>query len=408
MAQDNLLVIGVVAADGIAPDLADDLADDLAIDLCRRFDGADWRAEVAHAPPVDPTASGREMVDTVRRHMLDRGWDLGIGLTELPLRAGGRPVSAYASATHGVGLVSVPAIGGVGLRPRLRCAVVRLVEGVLGESIGRDGGRSGRDTRMGDRLRELGSPIGRARTLEDDTVRFTTAVIRGNLGLLAAMIRANRPLRLLARLSLALLAALGTAAVVLPSSNFWTLADGMGAPRLTLLAAVSLAVIVVALVLGHGLWERADTLAARERVILFNVATVATVATGVAALYVALFAIDLLAGVLLIPPDQMKTMVQHPAGAETYLKLVWLVASLATVGGALGSLVESDDAVRAATYSSRADARRRRRRAGRRALGRRGPPPARRGRAGRRRPARVRPRGCRPRGTARRRGADRA
>jgi hypothetical protein len=357
MARDDLLVIGVFAADGIAPDLAENLADDLAIDLCKRFDGADWRAEVAHAQPVDPTATGREMVDAVRRHMLDRGWDLGVGLTELPLRAGGRSVSAQASATHGVGLVSVPALGAAGLRARLRCTVVRLVEGVLGESIGRGGGRSGRDARMGERLRELGSPMSRAQTLEEGTARFAAAVVRGDLRLLLGMIRGNRPLQLLARLSRTLLAALGTAAVVLVSSNFWPLADGMGWRRLTGLAAVSLVAIVVAFVLAHGLWERADAPPARERVVLFNVATVATLAIGVAALYVALFAIDFLAGVLLIPPDQMKTMVLHPAAAETYLKLAWLVASLATVGGALGSLAESDDAVRAATYASRADAR---------------------------------------------------
>jgi hypothetical protein len=49
--------------------------------------------------------------------------------------------------------------------------------------------------------------------------------------------------------------------------------------------------------------------------------------------------------------------VQHAAGVGSYLKLAWLVASLATVGGALGSLVESDDAVSAATYATHPDAR---------------------------------------------------
>jgi hypothetical protein len=49
--------------------------------------------------------------------------------------------------------------------------------------------------------------------------------------------------------------------------------------------------------------------------------------------------------------------VGHAVGVDGYLRLAWLVASLATVGGALGSLVESDDAVREATYASHADAR---------------------------------------------------
>jgi hypothetical protein len=355
--QRECMVIGVLAAQGIASDLAEGLAEDLPPELRERFDGVEWRAEVTLAPPVEPTATSRELVETVRRHLLSEGWDLGIGLTELPLRAGHRPVSAHASATHGVGLVSVPALGAVRLRRRLRSAVLHVVEGLLGESVGRGGQRDGREARMGDRLRELGSPLGRARVRDDGTIRFAGATLRGNARLLFGMIRANRPLQLVARLSGALLAALGTAAVALASSNFWSLADGMGWPRLILLMLASVVMIVVALVLAHGLWERAITPVARERVMLFNLATVATLSLGVAALYLALFVINLVGGAALIPPSQFEVNIHHDASVGAYLKLAWLVASLATVGGALGSLIESDDAVRAATYASHPDVR---------------------------------------------------
>jgi hypothetical protein len=353
----DCMVIGVLAAQGIARDLAEDLADDLPHELGERFDGVRWRAEVTVAPRVEPTATSRDLVEAVRRHLLSEGWDLGIGLTELPLRAGHRPVSAHASATHGVGLVSVPALGAVRLRHRLRSAVLHVVEGLLGESVGRGGRRDGRDTRMGGRLRELGSPLGRARVRDDGTIRFAGATLRGNARLLFGMIRANRPLQLVARLSGALLAALGTAAVALASSNFWSLADGMSWPRLIFLMVASVVMIVVALVLAHGLWERAVAPLARERVMLFNFATVATLSLGVAALYLALFGIDFAAAAALIPPSEFTRNIQHDAGVDAYLKLAWLVASVATVGGALGSLVESDDAVRDATYASHADAR---------------------------------------------------
>jgi hypothetical protein len=43
--------------------------------------------------------------------------------------------------------------------------------------------------------------------------------------------------------------------------------------------------------------------------------------------------------------------VGHDVGLADYATLAWFVASLATIGGALGSALESDDAVRAAALA---------------------------------------------------------
>jgi hypothetical protein len=42
----------------------------------------------------------------------------------------------------------------------------------------------------------------------------------------------------------------------------------------------------------------------------------------------------------------------HGAGFADYVTLAWFVASLATVGGALGAALESNEAIREAAYSS--------------------------------------------------------
>jgi hypothetical protein len=55
----------------------------------------------------------------------------------------------------------------------------------------------------------------------------------------------------------------------------------------------------------------------------------------------------------LIPPHVLEQNVGHAVGVGHYLRLAWFVASLATIGGALGSLAESDLSVRNATYRSR-------------------------------------------------------
>jgi hypothetical protein len=110
-------------------------------------------------------------------------------------------------------------------------------------------------------------------------------------------------------------------------------------------------------VLAHGLWERPPRRAARERVALFNLATAITLMLGVAAFYAALFALTLVGAAVLIPPDELRAAVHHAVGVDDYVRRAWLAAPMAMIGGALGSLVDSDSAVRDAAYRRHPDER---------------------------------------------------
>lgn len=341
------LVVGILAARGPLTERAERLAEDLPAELSQELPGVDWCVEVEPIDPASPQADSRELVETVRRRLLARGWELAVGLTDLPLRDGRRPVSAQASATHGVGLVSVPALGGIRVGRRLTAAVVRVVAGLLGQSGG------DRHGRIPGRLRELASPLGRARVRDDGSIRFVGAAVRGNSRLLVGMVRANQPSQLIARISAALVGVLGTAAFALSASDVWRLADAMSWLQLGAVSLLSIAATVVALILAHGLWERAEPPEARERVALFNLATVATLALGVLVLYAALLMIAAVCATALVPDGLEAGQIGHRVGLAGDLHLAWLTASLATVGGALGSLVEDDAAVSDATYRSR-------------------------------------------------------
>jgi hypothetical protein len=86
---------------------------------------------------------------------------------------------------------------------------------------------------------------------------------------------------------------------------------------------------------------------------LFNLATLATVVFGVLTLYAFVFAVCLGAAALLIDSSVFARQVGHRVDATDYLALAWLASSLATAGGALGAMVESDEAVREAAYAYR-------------------------------------------------------
>lgn len=354
----DTLRLGLVAPPGLPAELAEELADDLPELLARRVsDAVDWQVAVVVDPQAgDPSRSGMEAIEACRERLLREDWSLAVCLTDVPLRIGHRPVVADASATHGVALISLPALGAMHLRHRAGDAIVQLLDGLMGERVPRRDGRGGeqRHRRVGRRIAELAAPIRRVIPEDEDIdVRFVTAVVRGNLLLLTGMVRANRPWRLVAGLSRALAAALGAVAFGLVQSDPWRLADALGPGRLVLLMVLSVTGTIVSLIVAHDLWEHAVDGRAREQVVLFNVATALTVTLGIGCLYVGLFALTFASAEVIIADSVLSNAIGHRADLGDYVRLAWMVSSLATVGGALGAGLESDAAVRQAAYGHR-------------------------------------------------------
>ncbi|PPK94618.1 hypothetical protein CLV92_107121 [Kineococcus xinjiangensis] len=342
------VLLGIVAAPGTPADLATRLQADVTADLQRELPAARWRVEVLSDGLVTPPADDSEVVAAARQRMLAHDWDLTVCLTDLPLQVARRPVVAHASPVHGVAVVSVPALGAVGLRARVRQTLVAQVRTLLGadpeDPADATGGRLHR------RLRELSDDD----EAGGDGVSYTARVLSGNLRLLAGMVRANRPWRLAAGLSRALAAAVATGVFALITPDVWRLADAFGPLRHTGVAVASVAGIACTLVVGAELWERSSSPRARKQVVLFNLATTATIVIGVATLYAALFVLSLLAAAVLVVPALLAGELGHGVALGDYLELALLTSSLATVGGALGAGLESDEAVRQAAYSHRA------------------------------------------------------
>jgi hypothetical protein len=344
--------VGVVNAPAISDELTTGLVDDIRAELEARFPDVGWAFQLLDDGLVEPPADDGEIVGAARQLLLTRAWDLVVVLTDLPLMVVRRPVVAHASPMYGVAVLSVPALGTLAVRRRLRDAVLRLIGALLGEARGSvaDGRTdAARRRRISSRLRELGSEV----EGQSPSLRFTTRVFTGHLRLLFGMVRANRPWQLAARLSRALTAAAAAGDFALVTSDIWRLASALGWQRLTVVSVGSVVAIGVTLIVGAGLWERVADRRTRQQIVLFNIATTATVAIGVAAFYAALFVLSLLAGLLLVAPSLLAAAISHPVTIGDYLAVAWLTSSLATVGGALGAGLESDEAVRRAAYTYR-------------------------------------------------------
>jgi hypothetical protein len=315
----------------------------LATELTAAHPEVTWAVVVVEDGLVQPPADDGEIVAAARDRLLAEDWDLVLVLTDLPLELARRPVIAHASPLHGVGLLSLPALGAVGLHRRALQTALGLIRVLLADGEGDDGADMGR------RLRELATDPAES----DEGVRFTARVLTGNLRLLLGMVRANQPWRLTGRLSRALTAAIAAGVFALVTSDIWRLADRFGWVRLSAVAVGSVVAIAVTLIAGAGLWERAPHRRVRKQVALFNLATTATVVIGVLSLYLALFVLAFAGALLLVVRPLFAQGLGHAVHLSDYLELAWLTSSLATVGGALGAGLESDEAVREAAYTYR-------------------------------------------------------
>jgi hypothetical protein len=343
--------LGLIVSPAIDQVAADELAADLGAALAERYPEVEWELEVLTDPLAEPPVHLTELVSAARRLLLDADWDLAVAITELPLRLAHRTLLSHASRTHGVALVSLPAVGVLRRRRRLydvaADAVGTLVGDPEGERAARPGG-AGLGVRR--RLTELAGDVDDD---DDGGAAYVARVIGGNLRLLVGMVGANHPWRLVGRLWRAMLAAVAAVAFGMIQIEVWKVAGTLGPLRLAIAGLASIAAASVTLIAGHGLWERAPAPRVREQVTLFNLATTATVVFGVTALYLSVFVVSLLGALLLIDSSLLSEALGRDTDTWDYVRLAWLSSALGTIGGALGATLETDEAVREAAYAHR-------------------------------------------------------
>ncbi|MFQ3560202.1 hypothetical protein QZN11_25870 [Streptomyces gramineus] len=313
----------------------------------------------------EPFTAGTEDLATLMRRIMDRAsrgrWDIVVALTDLPLHSQGRKLVMDLSHEHGLGLLSLPTLGGFRLQSKARRAVEEAVLVLAGPQATEPKGSAGRQPPQGAFAGRL-APVrpGKVDKEEIADLRYVVAGPRGYLRVLLGMVRANRPWRLVPGLSKALAAALATGAVATVNSTIWNLAAFLSTPRLVIAMIGSVVLMTGWLIVDANLWHRTDEVSpeARKRAALYNTSTVLTVGIGVLACYAGLMVINLVWALFILNDRVFATMTRTPLHGSEYWTLAWFVASVATVGGALGSGLESDEAIRAAAYSKREQERR--------------------------------------------------
>jgi hypothetical protein len=358
----STVVLGLLADPGLPSELAGDLAGTLPDLLARDTDGrARWRVETATQALTLDEHGTLPMVEIGQQALVEHGWDLVVLVTDLPRRAGTQPILSDYGLDAGVALVSLPALGGIGLRRQARNVVVHLVADHLATKPLGDGDGNGRDraASRGHRPLALAGEVEHI-TSEDEGIDMHLALAGapGRLRLLVGMVVANRPWRLVPSLSPALASAGAGAAFGVFYSNIWQLANGLSTGRLALINVLAVLALITWLIIDNSLWERPSNRQLREEVVLYNAATALSITIGVICAYGLLYVVTLVSALVVISPDYLSLTLKQRAGFAGFAIIAWLAASMGTIAGALGSGLASEDAVRRAAYSKREQERR--------------------------------------------------
>ncbi|MFL5530394.1 MAG: hypothetical protein ACJ8BC_00215 [Gemmatimonadales bacterium] len=344
------IVVGLVAT---PPDHPAQVVARLTVELSDRLAeriNADLRWTVRQGwGEVAPRRDGgvEALLDDLARRRADARWDVAVCLTDLPLQAERVPLVAQVSARRRAAMVSLPALG-LGQLRAVRAAVPELVGRLLTDAS---------DERV---LPAAWAPAELARRVpgirrligepDGGELAYVASRLIGQVRLLTGMVRANRPGRALLALSKLLVGAFGTAAFALTTSTIWQMGDALGGLRLAVIMLLGLTALVAWLIVAHDLWEKPDRETSAELARLFNLGTVLTLTLATVVSYLVLFAGTVLAAALLIDTSVLEQTLQRPVDFTDYLILGWIISSLATVGGAIGSGLEDEDTVRAAAY----------------------------------------------------------
>jgi hypothetical protein len=345
MEESQARTVGVIADPGIAHAVANKVSQRLESVLEKLpGHGSEWNVEVApFSLPLGE--SGRVVLnDHVPKLRQKHGWDFIIYLTDAPHYVQRRPVRTVISPAEGSAVLSMPSLG---------LARPRTVAKELAELV--------RELATGRRPAPPPTPLGRAMSvhasrqdLENEHNRINSIEgLRGRLLLIAGMVRSNRPWKLVPRLSSAMAGAVATGAFGVFYTSIWSMADYLPNRRLVMITVASILILTLWLLLHNRLWERPKGHRRRERIVVYNVATVLTVGFAATAMYLLMFLALLAGSLIVIDQEYLAYQLRHDVTLAEYINLAWLASSLGTMGGAIGSSFDEVKEVQRATFSQR-------------------------------------------------------
>ncbi|WP_084007212.1 hypothetical protein [Salisediminibacterium beveridgei] len=375
--KEKQLTLGLLTAPELPEEIIDKMKGSLPKLLKQYVDeNVEWTIRTLTDPLSGSEGYSKEIMNELEKVKDRENWDLIISVTDLPIFFQRRLIVSDADVKKNIAYISIPALGAAPIKKRVREAVIQLTDemhhGAASEDREeREGEHSGGKADLVEkdrvnkssqdltkrRMTERISPIKRqsfARENSNVDVRYLVeSRVSGFIRMISGMVLANRPWTIFPAFKKVLATAFATGAYGLIFPNLWLLSNSYSMTRLITMMAVAITAMVAWIIVVHHLWEEKHDNHSRYLANLYNAVTALTLGIGVLFYYVMLYGIFLITVVLFIPPSMLEYELGRAVGPGIFFVIAWLVTSVATLVGAIGAGLESENTILKATYGHR-------------------------------------------------------
>ncbi|WP_174615091.1 hypothetical protein [Virgibacillus ihumii] len=350
--------VGLIPAPELPEDIVNKLVGRLAAVFSKQIDSdISWNVEVVRDQLTGASGRGDEIIERAVTLKKENDWHYAVCLTDMPIFSDKKVVLAEDDDRYGVAQISLPAFGAFPLKTRVKKAIIQMVSELYFRVNGGNGQFTIKNNNKLLRSDVSLSPIKKILPSERNTgVRFVVVPrIHGIFRLLAGMTYANQPWKIIPSFKSVVAIAFASGAYGLVFTTLWSISAAYGYLRFIVLMLVAMAAMVIWIIFAHNLWENSSRRVSRKLTMLYNMITVSTLTTAVVAYYIGMYVLFLMAVAFFVPPDLFASTVGlgKDVTAGHFFQLAWLVTSVATIAGAIGSGLEDDKAVRKIMYGHR-------------------------------------------------------
>jgi len=365
------LTVGIISAPNLPAYIADDLKHEVSDFLSDSIDGnVSWTIESLVDPLIGVAENTNQIIGKVVKIKEEYDWKYAICLTDLPLFSGKHLVIADANIENSVARISIPVFGFMPMRKRINKAFIQM----MGELYYRYSPKDSFATdvvQMKPFLKKdkyhpiknskqtslsLTKRIDTSAEQEKSDVRY---IIKsrtiGRLRVLLGMTFANRPWSALFSFNKLITLSFATGSYISIFPTPWRLSIAFSTERFIALMILAILGTIIWVIFSHDLWEKPTEKGRKRWRDLYNGTTFITLGVIIVSNYILLFIIFLAAIAIFVPPSLFEawTGMENEPTPKYYFALVWLITSLGTLAGAIGTGIEDQDKIRDITYSYR-------------------------------------------------------